>query len=690
MKSLIKRSKPMSIIFFISLFMLFTFFMFQLIQIPVYAKITLTFDSLYSFKNVGNLQLSPNGNLLIYNTRQTDVKTGKSNSQIWVMDVSGKNKKEILKKNTSKWNLRWIENGKKIAFVTNTDKNTQVFTITLVSGEINQITNYKYGISNFVWSPSGKGLAFTSKVYPENNSKEYFIKKKKELKSVKHSGKLYDTLLYRPYSRWDDGTVSHIFYYSFEDNNVVDVTPGKECTPASHLGGNDVQFSTDGKTIAFTMKTDIIKAISTNNDIYTVDINGNNRKQITTKKGNDLDPRFSPDGKYLLYLEMATPQYEADQKDIILINLKNGKRENLTTKLDRTLRSATWSSNSKYIYINYADSGYSVLSKINVKTKKISILLKDAVFYGAVTDPRGKNVYMTKSYSDKPGEIFSYNVKKKSFKQLSNYSDKFVRNYTLGHNEIFWFTGGDGDKVQGFLTFPPDYDKTKKYPLVMIFHGGPEGAWNNAYSNYGGNAHLISNQGYIVAKINPHGSNSYGLAFQKRLLGSWGEIDIEDVLKGLNYLVKSYPSIDENKVAGMGRSYGGFLVNMLNGKTDKFKCFISVDGIFDHVMSYYTTDELWFPESEFKGTPETNLETYRKSSPLTYVKNFKTPALIIHGGRDYRVDPSQGFSMYTALLRKGIASQLLFFPDEPHYFRKLETWRYNYEIRFKWLKKWLK
>jgi len=501
---------------------------------------------------------------------------------------------------------------------------------------------------------------------------------------------LYNTLLYRPYSHWDDNTISHIFFYSFKDQSVTDITPGKNNAPTSHLGGNDVQFSADGKTIAFTMNTDPIKAISTNNDVFTVNINGKKRKQITTGKGNDANPRFSPDGKYLLYLEMASAQYEADQKDIILINLKSGERKNLTAKLDRTLRSVSWSTNSKYIYFSYGDSGYRILNKINVKTSKISKLLDGVVFYGAKIDSRENNAYMIKSDTDKPGEVFSYNIKKKSFKQLTNYSFEFVKKYSLGTTKVFWYKGGDGDQIQGFLTFPPNFDKTKKYPLIMIFHGGPEGAWNNAYSNYGGNVHLISTQGYIVAKINPHGSNSYGLAFQRRLLGDWGGIDVEDVLKGLDYLIKTYPAIDESRVAGMGRSYGGFLVNMLNGKTDRFKCFISVDGIFEHVMSYYTTDELWFPESEFKGTPETNPEIYKRSSPSTYVKKFKTPALIIHGGRDYRVDASQGFSMYTALVRKGIPAQLLFFPDEPHYFRKLETWRYNYEIRFKWLKRWLK
>jgi dipeptidyl aminopeptidase/acylaminoacyl peptidase len=666
------------------------------------AKKDITFESLYSFETAGGLQLSPDGKRLLFTSRKADPETGGSRSTIRLMDTDGKNKQILTMKGKSAWSLRWIDGGKRIAFLSSVNKNVQVFTYQLETKEVKQITDYPTGVSDYVWSPTNDGLAFVSSVYPENASPEYFIERKKKEAAVKHSGKLYDKLLYRPYSRWDDGTITHVFYMDLKTGNVTDVTPGPHYAPTSHLGGrSDIAFSADGKTIAFTMNTDPVKAVSTNNDVFTVDVpvNGKSanplqsRKKISTGNGCDVDPRFSTDGKYMLYSRMAREKYEADQKEIILIDLKNGNRRNMTKDLDRTLSSFFWSNNSKYIYLTCGDKGYTSLYRIETLTGKMTKLLGGVYFHSVNVDPEDRNLYLMKGSPAEPAEIFRYNLKSKSFTRLTDYSDIFVNNYKLGKTEVFWYKGAYGDPVQGFITFPAEYDKsnpTKKYPMIMNFHGGPEGAWNANFSNYGGNVHLFAAHGYIVVKINVHGSSSYGIKFQEAILKNWGVVDIEDVMTGLDYLLKTYPAIDAGKVAAMGRSYGGFMVNMLNGRTDRFKCFISVDGIFDQVSSYYATDELWFMETEFGGTPEESPEIYKRSSPATYSANFKTPALIIHGGRDYRVDPSQGFGMYTALQRKGIPSQLLFFPDEPHYFRKLQTWKYAYEVQFKWLKRWLK
>lgn len=654
-------------------------------------KKPVTFDSLYSFANVGDLQLSPDGKFLTFVSRESDAGTGRSTSTIWLMNLEDNKMEKISHNIHSAWHPRWVD-GENIAFLAPIKgQGVQVNVFYTVNGDINQITHYPLGVRDFVWSPTGEGLAFVSPVYPENNSLEYYLKRKNREKQVEHSGKLYDKLLFRPYNHWDDGTVNHVFYYHFKDKTITDITPGKHNAPASFLGGSqDIAFSPDGKTAAFTMNTDPVQATSTNNDVFTVNLDGENRERISISKGCDVDPRFSPDGKFMFYLEMARAGYEADQQDIILIHLESDKRRNLTREFDRTLREVKWSPDSKYIYFTCGDKGYRSFYQIETLTGKIVKLLGDVFFSGAQIDPKREYIYMIKTEFDRPGEIFKYHIKRKRFMQLTRFSDEFVKTYQLSKSEVFWYTGANNDPVQGFINFPPGYDKTKKYPMIMLFHGGPEGAWGANYSSYGGNPHLVAAQGYIVTKINIHGANTYGLAFQEAILGNWGTVDVEDVLKGLDYLIKTYPAIDGDRVGAMGRSYGGFLVNMLNGKTDRFKCFVSVDGIFDQFMNYYATDELWFPISEFKGTPETSYEIYKRSSPMTYSKNFKTPTLVIHGGRDYRVDPAQGVAMFTALQSKGIPSQYLFFPDEPHYYRKISTWRYVYKTRFQWFKKWLK
>jgi len=658
---------------------------------PAQAKSPVTFESLYGFESVGDVHLSPGGSRLTFVTRKSDVETNSSLSTVWLMDVSGKMMKKISPDGKSAWHPRWVDQGKRIAFLTVTDHGAQVFTYEIGTGKIEQVTHYASGVNDYVWSPTGEGLAFVTGVYPENNSLEYYLQKKEKEKSVKHSGKLYDKLLFRPYSRWDDGTITHILYQPFNDPEITDVTPGTHNAPTSHLGGSqDIAFSADGKTIAFTMNTDPVKAVSTNNDVFTADLSGKNRERISPGKGCDVDPGFSPDGRYMFYIQMARPQYEADQKDIILIDLKSGKRTNLTERFDRTLSETFWSPDSKYIYFTCEDKGFRAMYRIDIASGKMEKLLGDVYFSSVNVDRKGKNIYMIKTPMDRPGEIFSYDLKRKTYTQLTFFSEEFVKNHDMATTETFWYKGAGNDPVMGFISFPPGYDRTKKYPMLMLIHGGPEGAWSGNYTNYGWNVHLMAAYGYISVKINPHGSSSYGLAFQEAILGNWGIVDYEDFMKGLDYVLKTYPAIDERNVAALGRSYGGFMVNFLNGSTDRFNCFISIDGIFDQAMGYYSTDELWFMEMEFKGTPVTSPGIYKRSSPMTYAKNFKTPTLVIHGGRDYRVDLSQGIGMFTALQRNGVPSQLLYFPDEPHYYRKLQTWKYVYEVQLKWLDRWLK
>ncbi len=658
-------------------------------------KAPITFDALYSFETVSGVQLSPDGKWILFTTRKSIPEENKSISTIRMMDTGGNNGRAVFPKGKPAWSPRWIEGGKKIAYLAPAPGGSQVFTYRLPDGKTEQVTSCPTGVRQFTWSPTGEGVAFSAAVYPGDNSFDYYLKRKAQEKEKKHSGLLYEKLLFRPYSRWDDGVISHVFYKDFKNGKLTALTPGDFDAPASHLGGSgDIQISPDGKTVAFTMNTDPVKTLSTNNDVFLVGIDGKNRVRVSTGKGCDVSPRFSPDGNYLLYTQMARPGYEADQKDIIMVPLKEGKPAgpgtNLTGDFDRSVSQLDWAPGSKVIYFTCSDKGYTSFYRVRVPSGKREKILGDVYFSSVRVDAGGKYIYLLKSTPERPSEIFRYDTGKKSFLQLTHFSDAFVASHHMAKTEVFWYKGANDDPVMGFISFPPGYDPAKKYPAVFLFHGGPEGDWRGSYGNYGGNVHLFAANGYISVKLNIHGASSYGIKFQEAILGNWGSVDVEDVLKGLDYVLATYPAVDGGRVAGKGRSYGGYLVNMLNGKTDRFKCFVSVDGIFDQVMSYYTTDELWFMASEFLGSPLESPEVYRRSSPMTYAKNFKTPTLVLHGGRDYRVDLSQGIAMYQVLKVKGVPAQLLVFPDEPHYFRKAQTWKYAYEVQFKWLARWLK
>ncbi len=255
--------------------------------------------------------------------------------------------------------------------------------------------------------------------------------------------------------------------------------------------------------------------------------------------------------------------------------------------------------------------------------------------------------------------------------------------------EPFWFTGAANVKVQGFLVKPPNFDSSRKYPVKFLMHGGPEGAWGDEWS-YRWNAELFAANGYVVVMINPTGSTGYGQKFTQAIQGDWGGRPYEDLMKGLDYVEKTYPFVDKERVCALGASFGGYMADWILGHTTRFKCIVSHDGMFNTTSAYGTTEELWFPEWEFKGTPWTNRAMYDKWSPHLFAKNFKTPTLVVHGQLDYRLDVSQGFDLFTTLQRLKVPSKMLYFPDEGHWVLKPQNSRLWYRTVNGWADQWLK
>jgi len=272
---------------------------------------------------------------------------------------------------------------------------------------------------------------------------------------------------------------------------------------------------------------------------------------------------------------------------------------------------------------------------------------------------------------------------------VTHMNDALLSQIDMQPLESFTFKGANNEEVQGFMVKPPGFDPNKKYPVKFLIHGGPQGAWGNSWS-YRWNAELFAANGYVVVMINFHGSTGYGQKFTDSISGDWGGKPYVDLMKGLDYVEKKYPFIDKNREAALGASYGGYMTNWILGHTNRFKCIVSHDGMFNTESAYGTTEELWFPEWEFKGPPWKNRELYRKFSPHLFADKFKTPTLVIHGQNDYRLDVSEGFQLFTTLQRLKIPSKMLYFPDEGHWVLKPQNSRLWYKTVNDWVDQWCK
>jgi dipeptidyl aminopeptidase/acylaminoacyl peptidase len=430
-----------------------------------------------------------------------------------------------------------------------------------------------------------------------------------------------------------------------------------------------------------------------------VPITGGTPQKISTSPGSDTTPLYSPDGKYLAWRSQARAGFEADKWRLIVQDRKSGKISDHTEGFDRSVGSFAWQPVTEFgeaIFCTAEDRGESPIFNVPVAPRApVNEVGRDG-HYDDLVQAGGK-LFFSRASIDAPAEIWTaeLRVKTKALHwwiptKVTRMNEALLSQIDMQPLESFTFKGANGDDVQAFIVNPPDFDPNKKYPLKFLLHGGPQGAWGNSWS-YRWNAELFAATGnYVVVMINFHGSTGYGQKFTDSISGDWGGKPYVDLMTGLDYVEKTYPFIDKNREAALGASYGGYMANWLLGHTNRFKCIVSHDGMFNAESAYGTTEELWFPNWEFKGPPWKNRELYRKWSPHEYASNFKTPTLVVHGQNDYRLDVSQGFDLFTTLQVLKVPSKMLYFPDEGHWVLKPQNSQLWYKTVNDWVDQWCK
>jgi dipeptidyl aminopeptidase/acylaminoacyl peptidase len=716
--------------FFLAFLALFAFALPALAQ----AKHPFTFEDMMKLKRVGEPEVSPDGKWVIFSVVDVDLEANTKTPHIWIVPTAGGQEREIIADQDGD-RPRWAPDGKRFAFLSTKEGGSQLWIADFegAAGTVSRVWKFSSiatEASGELWSPDGTRILFTSDVYPECDGapaaeEECNAKKSKEAESSKVKAQIFTHLLYRHWNAYKEGKRTHIFVIGTDgpkfmqvysgplmDEHPLDLTPGDYNAPVFSLGGqDDYAFSPDGQEICYTSNHDKNEAASTNNDLWIVPVSGGPAKNITADNpASDSTPLYSPDGRYIAYRAQQRPGYESDRFRLMLYDRKTGEKKNLTEKIDEWIGTYTWAPDSSRIYFASEVEGQSWMWLIELKKELVvnTVPTKDAIRRVSdgfdddlVVANLGDSLVFTRMSLKRPNEIYKIflpdleNKVEPEVSQLSHLNDALLSQVAMSPLEFFWFPGANGDQVEGFLVKPPNFDPGKKYPVKFLIHGGPQGAWGDDWS-YRWNPELFASptsstsSGYVVIMINFHGSTGYGQKFIDAINGDWGGAPFEDLMKGLDYAEEHYAFIDKTRECALGASYGGYMANWILGHTDRFKCIVSHDGMFNAESAWGTTEELWFNNWEFKGTPYDNRATYQKWSPHQYAKNFKTPTLVIHGQKDYRLDVSEGFQLFTTLQMEGVPSKMLYFPDEGHWVLKPQNSRLWYKTVNDWVDQWVK
>ncbi|MBC7348391.1 MAG: S9 family peptidase [Candidatus Aminicenantes bacterium] len=654
-------------------------------------KKALTFEDFIKIKRVSDPQLSPDGKQLALVITSLSLETNRGNSDIYLVPAGGGQPLPFVFSPAADFFPRWSPDGKNLAFISSRGGSPQVWVIPLSGGEPRKLTDFPGGVGSFSWSKSGRFLLVTSSVFPDCPDLEANRRRFEQQENSRVKARIYDHLLFRHWNSWFDGTRSHLFLFPLDGGQPLDLTPGDYDTPPIALGGElDFSLAPDDKEISFVRNIDpeLKLGLGTNNDIFLTTTEGKAIDKLTVSRANDIDPKYSPDGRYLAYRAMARPGFEADKLDLIIFDRQKKAFSNLTDKLDYSLSEFVWAPNSQAVYFLCEEKARTALFKLTPAGGKIEKILEGHYLSSLRISPDGRTIYALKQSLNHPGEVYALDLATKKLKQLTAVNAELLATLEMNPAEDFWFES-EGDRVHGLLLKPPFFDPNKKYPLLMLIHGGPQGAWGDSF-HYRWNAQMFAAPGYVVAMVNFHGSTGYGQAFTDSISGDWGGKPYRDIIKAVGYLHGSYPFIDQNKLGAAGASYGGYMIDWIAGQTDIFDCLVSHSGVFDLRSEYGATEELWFPEWEYRGTPWTNPEMYQKFSPSSYVQNFKTPTLVVHSANDFRVPLEQGLQFFTSLQRMGVPSRLLYFPDEDHFVQKPLNAQLWWKTVLEWLATYLK
>jgi dipeptidyl aminopeptidase/acylaminoacyl peptidase len=651
----------------ILLILTFVFF-----SINLYSQKTFTAEDLNTLKRITEFTVSPDGNWIVYRLSTPSIADNKIYSDLYAISIDGSRTIQITNDNANDWNAVFSPKGSLLAFLSTRDGSPQIYVMDFPDGTPKKVTNIDAGVENVKFSPDGKFFVFTSEV------KLFKTVAEKYPKYDKAKVRIYESLPVRHWDSWIDENYSHVFYLPISGGEPIDIMPGEPYdVPLKPFGGSDqIDVSPDGTEIAYTCKKmtglDFVK--QTNSEIYIYSLKDRTTKNITKGlTGYDWSPLYSPDGKWIAFISLERNGFESDRHRLMLYNRQTGSIAELPKNFDQWIEEKAWSPDSKYLYVAATDSGVVSLFEVSVETGNVRRLTKDRSDHGGLIATRTGMLIYSKQNILNPVEIYALNLKNNKETQITRINQEILNQFKKVKVEERWIESVDGSKVHCWVVFPPDFDPSKKYPMITYCQGGPQSMVSPRF-HYRWNMYLIASHGYILLAPNRRGVPGFGQKWNDAISGDWGGLAMQDLLAATDALVKE-PYVKKDGLAAIGASAGGYTTFWMAGNhKGRFRALLSHNGVFNFESMYGSTEELWFPDWEYGGPYwiEKNRPFYEKNSPHRYVSNWNTPIIISVGERDFRVPYTQGLEAFTAAQVNKIPSKLIVFPEETHFIAKLQ------------------
>lgn len=664
----------------------------------LHAQNVFTPELLWKLNRITEYQVSPDGRQVVYGLRQFSLEENKGNTDLWLVEVATGASRKITTTSESEFNPRWTPDGKRIGFLKAVGGKINLFEMTLDGGSPIQVSDWSEGADAFEYSPKGSHVLYFRKVKVGKTAKDLYPD------LPKATGEIFDELMFRHWDHWSDGTYNHLFLQTFANGRLqgpeMDLLEGEpyHAPVMPHGGLEHTSWSPDESRIAYACKklNGTESATSTNTDIYLFSLNS--RKTVNVSRfntGYDLEPSFSPDGKWLVWLSMRTPGYEADKNRVMLQDVAAGTTTELTPGTDVTVEKVTWAKDASCLYAQIPTQGTEQIARISLKavtpSDEVKFLTQGAHnLSGHQPAGAGELICMRTTMAD-PADLVRIDIATGKETRLTQVNRDQLAGVKTGKIESRMVKTTDNREMLVWVIYPPDFDPAKKYPALLYCQGGPQSQVSQFFS-YRWNFQLMASRGYIVIAPNRRGLPGFGQSWNDEIGGDWGGQAFRDYLSATDSIAR-LPFVDASRLGAVGASYGGYSVYWLAGNhQNRFKTFIAHCGVFNLESMYGATEEIFFVNREMEGPfwSQPRPKSYDAFSPHRFVGNWNTPMLVIHGDKDFRVPVTEGINAFSIAQVKGIPSRFLWFPDEGHWVVKPQNSVLWHRVFLDWLDKTLK